>query len=79
MFSLPAWQNHRMSDMAISEFMVVIGAALFGSTISGFIGMGGGILLLTVLSLVGPPHVVVRDACPYYGLRGSSHDTFLQH
>jgi uncharacterized protein len=60
MFPLGAWQNLGMSEMATSDFMLVLGAALFGSTISGFIGMGGGILLLTVLFLCGlPPEVAI--------------------
>jgi uncharacterized membrane protein YfcA len=49
-----------MAELAMSELFVVLGAALFGSIISGMIGMGGGILLLTVLFLCGlPPEIAI--------------------
>ncbi len=56
-----------MAELELLTLAVLVGAALVGSTISGFLGMGGGIFLLTVLFLCGlepalaiPIHALVQ-------------------
>ncbi len=56
-----------MAELELMTLVVLVGAALVGSTISGFLGMGGGIFLLLVLFLCGlepalaiPIHALVQ-------------------
>ena len=56
-----------MAELELLTLVVLVGAALVGSTLSGFLGMGGGIFLLTVLFLCGlepalaiPIHALVQ-------------------
>lgn len=56
-----------MSELEFSALLLLIGASFAGATISGFLGMGGGIFLLTILFLSGldplvaiPVHALVQ-------------------
>jgi uncharacterized membrane protein YfcA len=56
-----------MAELELSTLFMLVGAAFVGSTLSGFLGMGGGIFLLTVLFLCGlepalaiPIHALVQ-------------------
>lgn len=56
-----------MAELELLTMVLLIGAAFVGSTISGFLGMGGGIFLLTVLFLCGldaevviPVHALIQ-------------------
>ena len=56
-----------MAALELFTLVVLVGAALVGSTLSGFLGMGGGIFLLTVMFLCGlepalaiPIHALVQ-------------------
>jgi uncharacterized membrane protein YfcA len=56
-----------MAELELLTLVVLVGAALAGSTLSGFLGMGGGIFLLTVMFLCGlepalaiPIHALVQ-------------------
>ena len=56
-----------MAALGLFTLVVLVGAALVGSTLSGFLGMGGGIFLLTVMFLCGlepalaiPIHALVQ-------------------
>jgi uncharacterized membrane protein YfcA len=56
-----------MAELELLTLVVLVGAALVGSTLSGFLGMGGGIFLLTVMFLCGlepalaiPIHALVQ-------------------
>lgn len=60
-------QNRAMSQLDLVTTLVLIASAFLGATISGFLGMGGGIFLLTVLFLCGlepavaiPVHALVQ-------------------
>ncbi len=48
-----------MAELELITMALLIGAAFVGATISGFLGMGGGIFLLTVLFLCGLDAAVV--------------------
>jgi len=56
-----------MAELELTTLLILIGAAFIGATVSGFLGMGGGIFLLTVLFLCGldfavaiPVHALVQ-------------------
>ena len=56
-----------MAELEVGTLLILIAAAFVGATVSGFLGMGGGILLLTVLFLCGlepsvaiPVHALVQ-------------------
>jgi len=60
-------QNRPVDDPAI--ILILTAASLLGATLSGFLGMGGGILLLTIMFLAGldpalviPVHALVQLA-----------------